>query len=99
MESDGYSLDDKRTKINKNDVPDIVEKWKRRKEQKDSDFSSKVFNVDKKTIEDNAFDLSLNRYKSIDYKQTKYEDASVILNKIDLLEKEISSELNKLKRT
>jgi len=31
MEADGYSLDDKREKIEANDIPDIVRRWKERK--------------------------------------------------------------------
>src|SRR5215469_9483943 len=65
MEADGYSLDDKRSKIKQNDLPDIVEKWKNRKEQKENDRKSKFFYVDKKEIEDAEFDLSINRYKRI----------------------------------
>jgi len=30
MQADGYSLDDKRTKIEQNDIPDIIEKWNKR---------------------------------------------------------------------
>ncbi|GAJ17410.1 unnamed protein product, partial [marine sediment metagenome] len=27
MEADGYSLDDKRDKIDRNDIPDILKSW------------------------------------------------------------------------
>ncbi len=99
MESDGFSLDDKRTKINGGgDLPDIVEKWKGRKKQKENDRGSKFFWVDKKEIEKNAFDLSINRYKETEYEEVKYENPKLILAKIEKLEKEIVAGLDDLKK-
>lgn len=98
MESDGFTLDDKRTKINGGgDLPDIVEKWKNRKSQKGNDRGSKFFWVDKKEIEKNDFDLSVNRYKEIEYEEVQYEDSGVILDKIEKLEQEIVAGLRDLK--
>jgi len=98
MQSDGYTLDDKRSKINGGgDLLDIVEKWKNRKEQKENKLNSKFFYIDKKEIEKADFDLSLNRYKVTDYEDIKYEDPKVILKKIETLEKEIVDGLSDLK--
>lgn len=97
MKADGFSLDDKRAKISDNDIPDIVEKWKLRKEQTDNDLGSKFFYVDKKTIEDNNYDLAISRYKSDDYVQIKYDDPKKILHNIELLEEEIQLGINDLK--
>jgi len=99
MQSDGYSLDDKRVKINGGgDLPDIVEKWRNRKEQTENKKNSKFFYVDKKEIEENDFDLSINRYKVMDYEEVAYEDPEVILKKIEIIEKEIISGLGELKK-
>lgn len=99
MQSDGYTLDDKRTKIDGGgDLPDIVEKWKTKKDQTENKLNSKFFYVNKKDIEEADFDLSVNRYKVTDYEEIKYEDSKVILEKIGKLEKEITSELGELKR-
>ncbi len=98
MQSDGYSLDDKRTKINGGgDLPDIVDKWKTRKEQTENKLNSKFFYVDKKEIEDNGFDLSINRYKVTDHEDVSYEDPEVILEKIETLEQEILTGLSEIK--
>lgn len=98
MQSDGYTLDDKRSKINGGgDLPDIVEKWKQRKNQNENERNSKFFSVDKKEIEEADFDLSINRYKVTDHEEIVYEDPRVILRKIDILEKEIMTSLNDLK--
>ncbi|MCK5320570.1 SAM-dependent DNA methyltransferase [Candidatus Parcubacteria bacterium] len=99
MQSDGFTLDDKRTKINGGgDLPDIVKKWKARKEQKKNDLKSKFFYVDKKDIEEADFDLSINRYKEVEYEEVKYEDSRVILSKIEKLEQEIVEGIGELKK-
>jgi len=98
MQSDGYTLDDKRSKINGGgDLPDIVTKWKNRKNQTENKKNSKFFYVDKKEIEEADFDLSINRYKVTDYEEVIYEDPKVILKKIEKLEQEIISILGGLK--
>jgi len=98
MKADGFSLDDKRAKISDNDIPDIVEKWKHKKELLDKNPSNKHFFVDKKIIEENKYDLSISRYKSSEYIQVKYEDTKEIMGKIKLLESEISKELIELEQ-
>lgn len=98
MESDGYTLDDKRTKINGGgDLPDIVEKWKHRKEQTVNDRSSKFFWVDMIEIVKNDYDLNINSYKQTDYEEVKYEDSIIILEKIEKLEQEIIDYLSDMK--
>lgn len=97
MQADGYSMDDKRNKIETNDLPEIVREWKKRKEQADSKRTNKFFWVDKKEIEENDYDLSLKMYKEIEYDKIEYEDPKVILGRIDELEKEIIQGINNLK--
>lgn len=98
MQSDGYSLDDKRSKITDNDLPDIVAKWKARGSITENDKRSKFFWVTKKDIEAQGYDLSINRYKEIVHEEIQYEDPKVILEKIEALEDEISKGIMKLKQ-
>lgn len=99
MESDGFSLDDKRTKVNGGgDLPDIVDKWKNRKKQTENDRGSKFFWVGKKEIEKNNFDLSINRYKEIEYEEVQYEDSKIILARIQAIEEKIISGIKDLKQ-
>lgn len=98
MQADGYSFDDKRAKTEENDLPDIVTKWKNRKEQKENNRKSKFFYIEKKEIEEADFDLSINRYKVTDYKEINYEDPKVILAKIEALEAKITEGLSDLKK-
>lgn len=98
MESDGFSLDDKREKTVANDIPDIVAKWKARGAQNDNDRGAKCFFVNRKEIEENDYDLSINRYKETVYEAVKYEEPKVILAKIEKLESEIMEGITALKK-
>ena len=97
MQSDGYSLDDKRDRIENNDLPDIVKEWKVRSKNPNDDRKAKHFFVPVQEIIDNKYDLSINRYKEIDYNPPKYDKPEVILGKIINLEKEIQEQLKELK--
>jgi type I restriction enzyme M protein len=97
MQSDGYSLDDKRDRIDSNDLPDIVKEWKARSKNPNDDRKAKHFFVPVKEIIDNKYDLSINRYKEIEYTPPKYDKPEVILGKIENLEKEISGNIEALK--
>lgn len=97
MQADGYTLDDKRTKIDKNDIPDIVERWKSRNDQNENDRLSKSFSVDKEEIEENEFDLSLNRYKTSSYFREEYKAPEDIMTEIEKLNIEISEGIKSLK--
>ncbi|MBE9044306.1 SAM-dependent DNA methyltransferase [Pleurocapsales cyanobacterium LEGE 10410] len=96
MKADGLSLDDKRQPIEENDIPDLLEKWLSRNPKKKSDRKSKAFFVPKKEIKDNGYDLSINRYKEIEYEEVEYEPPKVILGKLRSLEDEIRADLDAL---
>ena len=98
MQSDGFTLDDKRTRVaGGGDLPDITIKWGDRNNQVTNKKNSKFFYIDRKTIEGNNFDLSINRYKLTDHAVVRYESPSVILDKITNLEDEILSAIKSLK--
>ena len=99
MQADAYSLDDKRSKIKENDLPDIVAKWKERKTDHENKRGDKSFFVDRKEIEKNDFDLSINRYREVAYEEVQYEDPKVILEKIEELEGEIIEGIKYLKQS
>ncbi len=91
MASDGYSLDDKRTLIDgKGDIPDIIKKFKERDSNKFEDRKAKCFTVPIKEIEDNEFDLSISKYKEIEYEEVNYDKPEVILDRVIKMEKEIA---------
>ena len=44
----------------------------------------------------NKYDLSINRYKEVEYRQEQYEDPKVILQRLKGLEQEILADLDEL---
>ena len=49
-------------------------------------------------IKENDYDLSINKYKEIEYEKVEYEPTEVILKKINDLEKEIQAGLAELEK-
>lgn len=99
MEKDGYSLDDKRTFIDgKGDIPDIIEKFHKRYEKQNDDRKEKCFFVPYNEIKNKDYDLSVSRYKEIEYEEIKYEPPKVILDEIEQIEKKIMSNINTLRK-
>ena len=66
MQADGFSLDDKRSPINDNDIPDVIERFHNRDKEIDRKRTEKSFMVPKQEIEGNDYDLSINKYKKIE---------------------------------
>ena len=104
MQNDGYSLDDKRTPItnadgsrNYGDLHLIIEAYKMRNSQKQSDRTKQHFFIPKAEIEKNDYDLNLNLYKEVIYEEIKYSSPKDILNKLSSMETEIVKGLNELK--
>lgn len=89
MENDGFSLDDKRNSIDKNDIPDIIERFKNRRKEDNADRKKKHFFIPLKEIKDNNYDLSISKYCEIEYEEIKYEKPEIIKKKILELENKI----------
>ena len=98
MKADGYSLDDKRTPIEENDIPDIIARFHNREAEKERKRTEQSFFVPVEEIRENDYDLSINKYKEIEYEEVQYEAPSVILEKVEALEKEIMQGLQELKK-
>ena len=64
MKADGRSLDDKRSEVKENDIPDIIARFKNLEAENDRKRTDQSFFVEKQEIVDNAYDLSINKYKS-----------------------------------
>lgn len=96
MEADGLSLDDKRQPVEQNDIPDLLQRWKQRHTQQDPDRTGKAFFVRKQEITSNGYDLSINRYKEVEYDEVNYESPRLILQQLRSLEAEIRADLDVL---
>lgn len=97
MQADGFSLDDKRTVINEDDIPDIIKRFQNRDAENDRNRTEKSFMVPKQEIVDNGYDLSINKYKRTEYVPVEYPPTSEIIDKIMELDAQIAEELNALK--
>jgi len=96
MEADGFTLDDKREEVAECDIPDILEKWANLDPSGENDRTSKAFFVDRSEIEENDYDLSLNRYKEIVYEAIEYDPPLEIIAQLKEMETKIMSDLNEL---
>lgn len=100
MQSDGFSLDDKRNKLdNDGDIPNIIERWKAIKKDNtiEPTKDDKWFWVGKEEIASNEYDLSINKYKQVEYEEVVYDAPRVILERVENLEVEISKGILELK--
>lgn len=97
MHSDGYSLDDRRTKLEGyGDLQDIVMQYMLRDQTKESNRKEKFFFVPKSDIVKEKYDLSISRYKEDVIEEVDYENPAVILDKLKTMESEIDLELSEL---
>lgn len=97
MKADGFTLDDKRSEISDNDIPDIIERFRHLEEEENRERTEQSFFVPKQEIVDNGYNLSINKYKKAEYIPVEYPPTSEILDKLDELEREITAGLKELR--
>ena len=96
MQADGFSLDDKRSPVAENDIPDIIARFKNPEGEKDRERTEKSFFVPKAEIAENGYDLSINKYKKTEYVPVEYPPTSEIMADLRDLEKQITETMNEL---
>ena len=96
MKADGFSLDDKRTEISDNDIPDIVARFHNLEGERERKRTEQSFLVPKAEIVENGYDLSINKYKQVEYTPVAYPPTSEILKELRDLEAEITKGLDEL---
>ncbi len=97
MTADGLSLDDKRTPVAENDISDIIERFHNLDNEKERKRTDKSFFVPKDEIVGNEYDLSINKYKQVEYVAVEYPPTSEIIANIEAIENEIAKEMTELK--
>ena len=98
MTADGFSLDDKRTPSAENDISDIIERFKNLDKEAERKRTDKSFMVPKQDIVDNGYDLSINKYKEVEYVAVEYPPTSEIMAEIREIEMEIGKEMDELEK-
>lgn len=96
MKADGFSLDDKRTEVKENDIPDIVARFHNRAAEKERARTEQSFLVSKAEIAENGYDLSINKYKQVEYMPVEYPPTAEILADLHELERQITQGLKEL---
>ena len=96
MKADGYSLDDKRNPIEANDINDIIARFNNLDGENNRKRTEQSFFVPVEEIRSNDYDLSINKYKEIEYEEVKYDAPGVILERIKGLEEEIAEGIKDL---
>ncbi|MFA5383578.1 MAG: class I SAM-dependent DNA methyltransferase [Eubacteriales bacterium] len=97
MKADGFSLDDKRSPVEANDIPDILTRFHNLEGEINRKPTEQSFFVNKPAIVANDYDLSINRYKEVVYVKVEYAPPKAIMYRIDKLNIEIASKMEELR--
>ena len=101
VQSDGFTLDDKRLpeSDDKNDLPDVLAKYRRWCEgiAEFADRTSKAFEVSVEDIRAVGYDLSLNRYKKSIAVASEHVDPQELLAALEAMEASILKDLAQLR--
>lgn len=96
MQADGFSLDDKRSPVSENDIPDILARFGNLADEERRERTEKSFFVDKSEIVENGYDLSINKYKKVIYEAIEYPPTEDILAELKALEAQAAKGLEEL---
>ena len=96
MQADGFSLDDKRSEVKDNDIPDIIARFRHPDTEANRQRTEQSFFVPKAEIVENGYDLSINKYKKTEYKAVEYPSTTEILADLHELEMQITAGLAEL---
>ena len=88
MKADGYSLDDKRSPISDNDIPDVVARFHNLQAEESRSRKEQSFLVPVEEIRNNDYDLSINKYKEVEREKVEYEPVADILARLEKTESE-----------
>ena len=89
MRADGYSLDDKRSPLEVNDIPDIIARYNSLENEANRTRKEQSFFVSKDEIVTNGYDFTINKYKEVEREKIEYEKPEIVLARIKKLQAEI----------
>lgn len=97
MKADGFSLDDKRTEIEANDIEDIIARFGNLQDEAGRKRTDQSFFVPVDEIREQEYDLSINKYKEVEYEEVEYKSPTELMEEIHSLELEVLKGLEDLK--
>lgn len=97
MEHDGFTLDDKRTaNPEHNDIPDILNRFANLEAEANRHRTEQSFFVNRSEIVDNDYDLSFNKYATVEYERKEYRSPQEVLASLHALNNQLTSGLQNL---
>ena len=93
MKADGYSLDQKRTEVAENDIPDVISRFHDLTGEEGRTRKEQSFLVPVEEIREKDYDLSMNKYKEVEREIVEYDQPEVIMERIDILQSQITDAL------
>jgi type I restriction enzyme M protein len=93
LTADGFSLDDKRTPIEANDIPDVIAKWEKREEGTNS-YRVPIAKI----LENEELSLSAGRYRLVITQTTNHDTPQDILDEVLEFETQIQSKVKELQK-
>ena len=96
MTADGLSLDDKRSPVADNDIPDIIARFHDLAAEESRQRTEKSFFVPRQEIVENGYDLSINKYKKTEYKAVEYPSTAELMTRLHELELAVTEGLAEL---
>ena len=97
MRADGYSLDQKRTEVSENDIPDVIARFHHLEGEEERTRKEQSFLVPVDEIREKDYDLSMNKYKEVEREVVVYDKPEVIFERIVKLEEEIGEALKEFR--
>ena len=98
MQSDGYSLDDKREPLgDTGNIEDIVTRFAQIDAEAQRARTDQSFFVPVEEIRANGYDLSINKYKEIEYTPVEYPSTAELMEQIDALYSIIGKNLSEIR--
>lgn len=97
MHNDGYTLNDNRTPIEENDIPDIIYRWQHLDKETDRTRKEQSFFVPADEIRENNYDLTFNRYKEVVREKVEYRQPQEIFSSLQTLEDDFAKSFDELK--
>ena len=97
MRADGYSLDQKRTEVTENDIPDVVRRFHHLEGEEERTCKEQSFFVPVDEIREKDYDLSMNKYKEVEREVVVYDKPEVIFERMAKLEDEIGAALKEFR--
>jgi type I restriction enzyme M protein len=97
MRADGFSLDQKRTEVSENDIPDIIARFANLDAEANRKRTEQSFLVPVEEIQEHGYDLAFNTYKETVRAVVTYEKPEVILAEVATLAEKTLNDIKVLR--